>query len=60
MDCPHCDYSVSQEGEWGGKGEEVKFFELSTRPRRAMPHDHDETRTLFGCPQCLKTFISEY
>lgn len=57
MNCPHCDYTHTKEKP-GVSGN----FYYQPAAMRLMGHDPwspvTKERGLFGCPSCMKTFIS--
>jgi len=67
MKCPYCGYEHGWSGEQMAKveGKEGEFFSLSNdvemtrRDRGSYTRDY-ESRSLNGCPKCLKVFMSSY
>lgn len=65
MKCPYCDYRDSTQYFDGTivVGSEGNFFKLSTAMTRPEPSKEtvyrsiSVTATLYGCPECFKTFI---
>ena len=64
MKCPHCNY---EHGWHGGemktiKGEKGEFFTLSNNISAVRPDPIEfgnESRKIYGCPECLKLFIED-
>jgi predicted RNA-binding Zn-ribbon protein involved in translation (DUF1610 family) len=62
MKCPHCGYAHGS--EWVDddpvdvKGECGDFYELPLEVSRTSLYNYSkQTRTLYACPSCTKTFI---
>jgi ribosomal protein L37AE/L43A len=64
MECPHCKYKngwmYNDNDEFVEfKGESGEFFKLYNDLELKRGRDFDqETRNLYGCPNCDKTFIN--